>query len=94
MREKSQVDDEVVEYMAESRKMLQEIQGAEQRQLDQEYAALYEKLLKAQQESEERQFQAIQLQQQVSNQMILQLASTLVNSQHQSSALPSWNTHL
>lgn len=44
------VDDEVVEYLAESRKMMQVIQGAEQRRLDQEYAA-FEKLLKAQQEA-------------------------------------------
>lgn len=72
--------------------MMQEIQGSEQRWLNQESAA-FDKLLKAQQEAEERRFQAMQLQQQASNQMILQLVSTLVNSQqHHSSAMPSWNT--
>ncbi len=54
---KSRVDDEVVEYLAESRKMLQETQGSEQRRMDQESAA-FEKFMLAQQEVEERRFQA------------------------------------
>ncbi|KAL2082804.1 hypothetical protein ACEWY4_022622 [Coilia grayii] len=89
---KSNRDDEVVEYLAESQKMLHEIHEAEQRRMVQE-AVAFEKLLKAQQESEERRFQAMQMQQQASNQMILQLVNTLVNSQHHHpSQVPSWNT--
>ncbi|XP_062409562.1 uncharacterized protein LOC134100403 [Sardina pilchardus] len=88
----NRVDDEVVEYLAESRKMMQEIQGSEQRRLDQE-SANFDKYLNAQREAEERRFHAMQLQQQASNQMIMQLVSTLVNTQHHhSSAMPSWNT--
>ncbi|XP_055021162.1 uncharacterized protein LOC129412124 [Boleophthalmus pectinirostris] len=89
---KSNRDDEVVEYLAQTQKMLHDIQGAEQRRMDQE-AASFEKLLKAQQEAEERRFQAMQVQQQATNQMMLQLLSTLVNSQqHHSSTVPAWNS--
>lgn len=82
---KSNRDDEVVEYLEESQKMLLEIQGAEQRRVYQETAA-FEKLLRAQQETEEQRFQAMQLQQQSSNQMILQLVN---NGKFSTSLIPS-----
>ncbi|XP_051793882.1 uncharacterized protein LOC127530647 [Acanthochromis polyacanthus] len=75
-------DDDFTKYMAESKKVLEEMREAETRQLEQDQA-LQEKMLNAQQEADERRFNALmtllQSQQQASNQLIAQLFSQLIN---------------
>ncbi|XP_073722019.1 uncharacterized protein [Misgurnus anguillicaudatus] len=71
-------DDEVQSYMMDNKRMLTDLQRAEESQVAQE-AACFERILKAQQEAEERRFQVMQAQQQATNQMFLQLMGTLAS---------------
>ncbi|KAG7255592.1 hypothetical protein CRUP_018681 [Coryphaenoides rupestris] len=69
--------------------MMQDIQAAEQRRLEEE-ATAFERMMRAQRETDERRFQALQAQQQASNQMLLQLVSTLANDE--GDHFPIWGT--
>lgn len=77
--------------------MLTELHRAEQSQVAQE-AACFERILKAQQEAEERRFQMMQAQQQATNQMFLQLMGTLASALNpgqpppHSTTVPAWTT--
>ncbi|XP_016355452.1 uncharacterized protein LOC107698832 isoform X2 [Sinocyclocheilus anshuiensis] len=71
-------DVDIQAYMMDNRMMLTELHRAEQSQVAQE-AACFERILKAQQEAEERRFQVMQAQQQATNQMFLQLMGTLAS---------------
>lgn len=75
-------DDDFTKYMAESNKVLEEMREAETRQVEQDQA-LQEKMLKAQQEADERRFSALmtqlQAQQQASNQLMAHCFSQLIN---------------
>ncbi|XP_067284760.1 uncharacterized protein [Pseudorasbora parva] len=71
-------DVDIQAYMMDNRRMLTELHRAEQSQVAQD-AACFERILKAQQEAEERRFQVMQAQQQATNQMFLQLMGTLAS---------------
>ncbi|KAK2823074.1 hypothetical protein Q7C36_019674 [Tachysurus vachellii] len=71
-------DDEIQSYMMDNKRMLTDLQRAEESQVAQE-AADFERILKAQQEAEERRFQVMQAQQQATNQLFLQLMGTLAS---------------
>lgn len=101
-------DDEIQSYMMDNKRMLTDLQRAEESQVAKE-AACFERILKAQQEAEERRFQVMQAQQQATNQMFLQLMGTLASAlnpgqphphastmpgqpQSHSLQLPAWTT--
>ncbi|KAL2102331.1 hypothetical protein ACEWY4_001499 [Coilia grayii] len=85
-------DDDLRQYMIESRRMMQEIQAVEQRRLEEE-AAAFERMMRAQLEADERRFQALQAQQQANNQMFMQLMSTLISVvPRQSQSMSPWTT--
>ncbi|XP_048048605.1 uncharacterized protein LOC125269701 isoform X2 [Megalobrama amblycephala] len=90
-------DVDIQAYMMDNKTMLTELHRAEQSQVAQE-AACFERILKAQQEAEERRFQVMQAQQQATNQMFLQLMGTLASALNpgqpppHSSTMPAWTT--
>lgn len=90
-------DVDIQAYMMDNRMMLTELHRAEQSQVAQE-AACFERILKAQQEAEERRFQKMQAQQQATNQMFLQLMGTLASALNpgqpppHSTTVPAWTT--
>lgn len=94
-RKSCQADDGIEAYMMDNRRMLNELHRAEQIQVAQE-ASGFERILKAQQEAEERRFLMMHAQQQATNQMFLQLMGTLASAlnpdQHQphSTTMPAW----
>ncbi|CAL9682257.1 unnamed protein product [Knipowitschia caucasica] len=70
-------DDDFAKYMAESHKVLEEMREADTRQLEQDQAL--QKMLKAQQEADERRFSALMTQMQASNQLMANCFSQLIN---------------
>lgn len=90
-RNSCKADDEIQAYMMDNRTMLIELHRAEQSQVAQE-AACFERILKAQQEAEERRFQVMQAQQQATNQMFLQLMGTFASALHPGQPTPHPST--
>lgn len=85
--------DEFQVYMRDNRKMLTELH---QSQVSQE-AVCFERILKAQQEAEERRFQIIQAQKQATNQMFMEIMGTLASALNPGqpqphSSMPAWPT--
>lgn len=88
---RSSLCDQLHLYQAEQKRHLEQIHEAEQNHQARETAAL-ENILRLQQEAEERRFNAMQAQQQASQQMFLQLMGTVVcalNQQPHSSYNPT-----
>ncbi len=67
--------------MEESRRQLDALNKAEENHLAHE-AAVFEKMLKAQQEAEESRFQRMQAQQQANYQMLLQVMGSFISALH------------
>lgn len=89
-------DDDFQVYKTDNRMMLTELHRAEQSQVAQD-AACFEIILIAQQEAEERRFEMMQVQQQATNQMFLQIMGTVANALnpgqlHLHSSMPAWPT--
>lgn len=78
----SYLDQKFLSYMAENRRQLEALNKAEEQHLAQE-TAIFEKMLKAQQEAEESRFRRMQEQQQANYQMLLQVMGSFVNALHQ-----------